>query len=478
MKKFITSFSIYGLIPIFGKFISILLLPLYTRVLSPEDYGAQDVLVQLTIFLTFLINLDLYSGVGRYFYEKKDIIEKKKLISTGLWLTVIFSFIIVILAFIFNDFLYNLFFETQKYKNAFILIILWAPISALFSYFSAIMNYQQKPKLFFILSNIQLLIRISATILFVLVFRFGVMGVILGHIVGESSAVLMFGFFLRKYFGFYFDKIDLKSILFFSLPMTPAVLFLSFKNILIRYLTLNYLSIVDLGYYSVALQISSILGFVQYGLNYSWRPYLYSIIEKSDYEIEVRRIYNLFLGITSLVCLLIIFNGRLLLKILTTPVYFPAISIIGFVTITSMLEIIRQISGCGPVVVKKTKYVTYIEIIASIATIMFFIFIHKYIGLIGLAVSFLGGTFIKYIWGWLLTKKFTSIRIDILTTIIILSILIFISIIYIKLDISTVMSIILSLFAVGVYGYFFKNILYKIYQLVNKRIAKLLMARK
>ena len=82
MKNFIKSFSIYGLIPVFGKFISIILLPLYTRVLTPEDYGAQDVLIQLAIFLTFLINLELYSGVGRYFYDKKDIIERKKLIST------------------------------------------------------------------------------------------------------------------------------------------------------------------------------------------------------------------------------------------------------------------------------------------------------------------------------------------------------------------------------------------------------------
>ena len=62
IKSFVKSFSIYGLIPIFGKFISILLLPLYTRLLSPSDYGAQDILVQLAIFLTFLINLEMYSG--------------------------------------------------------------------------------------------------------------------------------------------------------------------------------------------------------------------------------------------------------------------------------------------------------------------------------------------------------------------------------------------------------------------------------
>jgi O-antigen/teichoic acid export membrane protein len=363
MKNFIKSFSIYGLFPVFGKFISIILLPLYTRVLTPEDYGAQDVLIQLAIFLTFLINLELYSGVGRYFYDKKDIIEKKKLISTGLWLTLIFGITIVTLALFFNNGIYNLFFDTPKHKTAFYLTIIWAPISALYAYLTVVMRYEQKPKLYFALSNIQLLIRILSTILFVLVFRLGVMGVILGHIVGEISAVLMLGYFLRKYFGFYFDKIDLKSILSFSLPMVPSVLIISFQKPLIRYLTVNFLSIVDLGYYTIAIQIASILSFVQFGLQTSWEPFLYEILQKSDYEKEVKRIYNLFLGITSLICLLIILNSKLLLKILTNPSYYPAASIIGFVSITSMLDIIRQISGCGPVVAKKTKYLKLYGII-------------------------------------------------------------------------------------------------------------------
>mgnify|MGYP000973485127 CR=1 FL=1 len=478
LKKFIRSFSIYGLIPVFGKFISVLLLPLYTRVLTPEDYGAQDVLVQLAIFLTFLINLELYSGVGRYYYDKKDFIEKKKLISTGLWITLIVGIITVSVALFFNNALYNLFFETPKFKIAFYLTILWAPISALYTYFTVIMRYEQKPKLYFVLSNIQLLIRILSTILFVVVLRFGVMGVIMGHIVGELSAVLMFVFNLREYLGFYFNKLDLKSILSFSLPMTPAVLIISFQKPLIRYLTVNYLSIVELGYYTIALQIASILSFVQFGLQSSWKPYLYEMIQKPDYENEVKRIYNLFLGITSLVSMIIVFNGKILLKILTTPAYFPAASIIGFVTVTSMLEIIRQISECGPIIVKKTKYITYIELVASIATVLFFIALHHYIGIIGLAVAFLGGILVKFIWGWILTKKFTQINLDVLPTIFILSILIIISIMYATLDISPLISIILSIVAIGVYSYFHKDYILRGYQFLNRRVSQLITARK
>ena len=137
-----------------GKFISIILLPLYTRVLIQKDYSAQDVLVQLAIFLTFLINLELYSGVGRYFYDKKDIIERKKLISTGLWIIILIGIILASAAFLSNNVIYKLFFETPKHKTAFYFTILWALISTIYAYLNVVMRFELKHKLYFALSNI------------------------------------------------------------------------------------------------------------------------------------------------------------------------------------------------------------------------------------------------------------------------------------------------------------------------------------
>ena len=472
IKSFVKSFSIYGLIPIFGKFISILLLPLYTRLLSPSDYGAQDILVQLAIFLTFLINLEMYSGVGRYFYERINIVDKKKLISTGLWLTIVFSLIVISLALLFNDSIYKIFFETDVYRIAFYLTILWAPISALYTYFLVVMRYEKKPKLYFVLTNVQLMIRILSTVLFVAVFKLGVTGVILGHIVGETSSVLMFGFVLRNYFGLYLSKFDLKAILGFSLPLVPAVLIISFQKPLIRYLVVNYLSIVELGYYTIAIQIAGILSFVQFGLKMSWQPHLFELLQNDHYESEVRKIYNLFLGIAGLVCFLIITNGRLLLQILTTPSYYSAAPIIGFVVMDSLIEIIRQISGCGPAVAKKTQYETYYELCASVVSVLFFLAFYKYIGIIGLAIAFLGGTLIKFVLSWILTRKFTDIRIDALPTCLLLLFLLSISIIYAVINISIVTSIVFSILVGGAYFYVKKSEIFNGCKYINGKISR------
>jgi O-antigen/teichoic acid export membrane protein len=470
MKKFLKSFSIYGLIPIVGKFLSVLLLPLYTRLLTPEEYGVQDILVQFAIFLTFLINIELYNGVGRHIYDRDDIKGKQRLVSTGLWLTVFMGIIVIALISVFHDAVYNMFFADTSNMAAFYLAIIWAPISAIYTYLLVLMKFEQKPKLYFTLVNIQLLIRISSSVLFVAGLRMGVKGVILGHIVGETSAVIMFSFVLCRYIRPVIHIPDLRDILKFSLPLVPAVLIVSFQKPLVRYLVANYLTIEDMGFYTVASQVASVLVFVQYGLKMSWQPHLYELILKDGYEKEVKRIYNLFQGILSLVTIALMLNGRLILKVLTTPSYYSAASLIGFIAINSMLEITRMISGCGPIVAKKTMYNVYYEITASVAVVVGFVLLHRSIGIIGLAVAFLAGTLVKFIWSWELTKRFTKIRFSMLPTY---------SMILFLLCLATLMALVKLPFWVGILGslvafalflHRYKSNLLKLFETIKERV--------
>jgi O-antigen/teichoic acid export membrane protein len=298
----------------------------------------------------------------------------------------------------------------------------------------------------------------------------GVKGVILGHIVGETSAVIMFSFVLCRYIRPVIHIPDLRDILKFSLPLVPAVLIVSFQKPLVRYLVANYLTIEDMGFYTVASQVASVLVFVQYGLKMSWQPHLYELILKDGYEKEVKRIYNLFQGILSLVTIALMLNGRLILKVLTTPSYYSAASLIGFIAINSMLEITRMISGCGPIVAKKTMYNVYYEITASVAVVVGFVLLHRSIGIIGLAVAFLAGTLVKFIWSWELTKRFTKIRFSMLPTY---------SMILFLLCLATLMALVKLPFWVGILGslvafalflHRYKSNLLKLFETIKERV--------
>lgn len=472
MKSFLKSFGIYGLIPIFGKFIGILLMPMYTRLLSPADYGAQDILVQLAVFFTFLINLEIYQGTCRHFYDRPTIEAKKKLISTGLWLTAFMGLIVMSLGLIFHTNLYAMFFDGGDYWLAFYLMLIWAPISAFYTYLGVVMRYEKKPRLYFIITNVQLVIRISASIVCVAFLKMGVAGVLLGHIIGELSGMIMLGIVLWKYFSLSFSVPDMSQILKFSLPLVPAVLLISFQKPLIRYLVANLLDISAMGFYTVAAQLASILGFVHSGLRLSWHPHLFEMATKEGFEQEVKRIFHFFVGITAFVATLIILNGRLLVNILTTDKYLAAIPLIGFVVITEMLEIIRQISGCGPVLVKKTIYNTYYEIAASAAILIAFLTLYKVIGITGLAVAFMFGALVKFLFSWILTKKMTEINFSMKSTYFVLGLLLTLSVFTALIKIPYIISIILSLLLVGYYLYRQKDGMHKVLKFAHSRMIE------
>lgn len=444
-------------------------MPVYTRLLTPADYGVQDILVQMAVFFTFLINLEMYHGTCRHFYDRSTLEDKRKLISTGFGLTVLTGIIVVGLGLIFHSRLYCLFFDTEDFWIAFYIMLFWAPVSAFYTYLGVVMRYEKKPKLYFVITNVQLTIRVSTSIICVAVLRMGVTGVLLGHLIGELSGIMMLGIILRKYFTFGFNVPDMKQILSFSMPLVPSVLLISFQKPLIRFLVANLLDINAIGFYTVAAQLASVLGFVQSGLKLSWHPHLFEMINKAGFEKEVEKIFHFFTGITALIAALLIVNGRLLLNVLTTKAYLPAVPLIGFVVLNNMMDIIRQISGCGPVLTKKTIYETYYELAASVAVIVAFVSLHKFIGIIGLAVAFLTGAIVKFVFSWQLTKKMTTIKFSMKSTYLILLLLLGISIVYSIVNVPYLASLIISLTLIMCYLHKQRDFVQKVFNLRFRR---------
>jgi len=78
----------YGLAPILSRAMGFLLLPLYTRFLSPTDYGSLEIVMLMTAILNLLVGLELRSSLLRIYlaYEEED--DRNETVSTAILLTV------------------------------------------------------------------------------------------------------------------------------------------------------------------------------------------------------------------------------------------------------------------------------------------------------------------------------------------------------------------------------------------------------
>ena len=100
----------------------------------------------------FACNLEFYTAIGRFFYERKTLLEKRKLISTGLFLTLLFTIIVIFLAGIFKDDVIRYYLDDGEYSKEYTASLVWLFFSAVYTYLGVIPRYDKKPKLYVLIT--------------------------------------------------------------------------------------------------------------------------------------------------------------------------------------------------------------------------------------------------------------------------------------------------------------------------------------
>src|SRR5262249_7087681 len=78
---------VYGLPPILARAVGFLMLPLYTRVLSPTDYGTLELVLLAVTFLNMFLGLEFVEGLIRFYHSYPAEPDKAKVVSTAILFT-------------------------------------------------------------------------------------------------------------------------------------------------------------------------------------------------------------------------------------------------------------------------------------------------------------------------------------------------------------------------------------------------------
>ena len=82
---FVRDSLIYGIASILSRSLGLLLLPVYTRILNPQDYGVLDLITTAALFINLVIVLEVGQGFARYWHEMPDKKNQIALASTAWW---------------------------------------------------------------------------------------------------------------------------------------------------------------------------------------------------------------------------------------------------------------------------------------------------------------------------------------------------------------------------------------------------------
>src|ERR671934_2065121 len=87
LKELLRHSAIYGLGSIVARILAVLLLPLYTRYLTPRDYGAIETLIALSAVLVTILRGGISSAFFRFYFDSREEAHRVRVVRTSFWFT-------------------------------------------------------------------------------------------------------------------------------------------------------------------------------------------------------------------------------------------------------------------------------------------------------------------------------------------------------------------------------------------------------
>lgn len=386
MKRFFKDFMIYGFASILGKVAAVLLMPIYTNILTKEEYGAMALIIACQGVIGLFSNLNIHSGIARDYHEEG--INKRQLVSTGLWSILgISSTILVVMLMTSKFWLTKVLGLSDIYINPFILMLFTIPAASLLSYFAILTRFKRKPILYSVGTIVQLLVQLSVSIIGVVYLRLGILSIFAGTFCGELFGILYYSYINRSYLSFTFNKVYIKRALLFSIPTLPAILAGWIDSSMGQILIGKYISTVDLGVYSIALQLSSVFAFISIGLNNVWLPYLYENYNKEGFLKEVNRLYTAIVLILTIIAVSVSLMSKEIVMLLSNSSYINASKYFTLLCIPMCVYLLFPMATSGISISRDTKYISISYIAGSIINIAFLFIMIKSIGIYAVPIA-------------------------------------------------------------------------------------------
>ena len=250
------------------------LLPIYTKYLSPSDYGTIALIQTFVSIVSIFVTLQLHKAIGKFFvdFDGEDLATY---LSTILFSCLGLAFLCISIIIYFFDAINNVIFTNQNFS--FYPFFLYALLTVLFtilgSVFKSVLLFQQKAStVFFIEFPISIL---NIGLYFhIVILEHGVLGSVLSSFYYSILTSIFFFAVTRSYFKLRFNYICLKPSILFTLPLIPhaisGFIFISSDKLVLE----KYLSIYFIGLYAIAVKFVSPVKTLVDNFNTAYSPKL------------------------------------------------------------------------------------------------------------------------------------------------------------------------------------------------------------
>lgn len=384
--------------------ISFITIPIFTRLLSTEDYGFTSIYYSWSGIFSIIVTLNLGGGgFNNAMLKYKDRRDSYCSVISCLCIFLVFIWFVLYALFyrVFNVFI-NL--PIQLIGVMFLEI----SFAQIFAIWSAKQRFEFRYRALVTATLFITLIASGVSIVFVYFTKQKAFARIIAHaIVCIIIYLFIFLFFVLKNKNF-FNKEYWKFALGFNIPLVPHYLSQMVLNQVDRIMIAAYCGNKYAGIYSVSYNFSLALMILIQSVNASFAPWIYGKLEARSYK-DIRKISSLLICFFALLTIIPILIGPEIIYILAPIDYFEAIYVIPSVGLSMFFVFLYGLFASASFFYGKTFFIATGSVIVAFCNILLNAFFIPRFGYLAAGyttlICYILYSIVHYFFMWYIAKK-------------------------------------------------------------------------
>lgn len=402
----------YGLSTVAARAVSVLLLPVYTRYLTPADYGVLQLLELAAEVTSLLFVAGTRAGMLRFFYKTDSPEERKVVVSSTFLLEATLALLGGLALVLCAEPVWRFMLTGEGSVG----LVRLAALNFIFNTLCftpfALLQAEQKARAYSGLMMLKLAVSVMSNLLFLVYLGMGVEGMLLSSVVVNALFGVALSVWLLRKVGFRVRWSMVRALRSYGLPYqltTAGAFILTFGD---RFFLQRYQGATQVGLYAFAYQF----GFLLYQLGGA--PFLKAWLPERHRENgapePVRQAQTqqgfLFLNLIVLsLAVAIALFARPAVQILTAQAYHEAVSLIPIVLLAYVFQVWTEAIKFGIDVSERTIYYTYASWAATAAVLLGYVLLIPSFGAAGAAWATVFGFLVRFVLTYYWSNRLTPL---------------------------------------------------------------------
>ena len=349
------SVGVYGLGDVATSAISFLLLPLYARFLTPEDYGAIGLLLSVEVVAKILFRFGLDGSFMRLYYDCHDDRDRQRLASTLFWFLAAVDGTVLAICLLATPAIAHLM-GVAGYDTALRIVLVNTFVIGFYFIPFHVLRMTDRATTFVALTST----RAAATLLtrfgLVVGAGLGVTGFVLADLVVSAIFTAVMLQWFRPLIRPLFSRAILDEALRFGLPRVPHGLAQQVMFVADRYAVRVFSVLSEVGLYQMGASFGMAMKLVLNSFEYAWAPFYFQTMKTPDAQATFRLVTTYGIAVLVLLEAGLAAVGPELVRLVLPPQFDGAARIVPWIGLGVLFQGVYLLTSIGLNITKNTRY--------------------------------------------------------------------------------------------------------------------------